>query len=348
MPFTLRRKGHIGVDKPMTEKARIVITDFVGEPLDFEQSILGDLAEIVALNASSEAELAGQIEDADAIMMYHTLSIGAATISSLKKCKLIVRCGVGFDNVDRAAARRCGIPVANIPDYGTEDVADSALGMALSLSRGIHLMNSRLRRSQGEWSYTQAAPVPRLRGRTFGIIGLGRIGSAAALRAKAFGMNVAFYDPYLKDGYDKALGVSRIDTLHGLLGKSHIVSAHCPLTEETYHFLNRESIAQMPPGSILINTARGGVVDVSAALDALSAGHLAGLGIDVLETEPPPADHPLLLAWRDTEHPAHDRLILNPHAAFYSVEGLLDMRIKGSENCRRALLGQPLRNVVNE
>ena len=149
----------------MSTRAKVVITDFASEPLDCERRILGDLADVVALDAHHESELAGRIEDADAVMMYHCLSISEVTINSLKNCKLIVRCGVGFDNVDRAAARRRGINVANVPDYGTEEVADTALGMALTLSRGIHLLNSRLRRSQGPWSYTQTAPVPRLRGR---------------------------------------------------------------------------------------------------------------------------------------------------------------------------------------
>jgi C-terminal binding protein len=331
----------------MSERARIVITDFATEPLDCERRILGDLAEVIALGAHHESELAGRIENADAVMIYHCLAISERTINSLEHCRLIVRCGVGFDNVDREAARRRGIPVANVPDYGTEDVADSALGMALALSRGIHVLNSRLRRASGPWSYTQAAPLPRLRGRTFGIIGIGRIGTAAALRAKAFGMNVAFYDPYVRDGHERALGVRRCETLGELLTQAHIISAHCPLTAETRHILNRDTIAQMPRGSFVINTSRGGVVNVLDLLDALGNGHLGGAGIDVLETEPPSPDHPLLQAWRDPAHPAHDRLILNPHAAFYCEEGLMDMRIKGTENCRRALLGQPLRNVVN-
>lgn len=331
----------------MNRRAKVVITDFATEPLDCERRILGDLADVVALNASHESELAGRIEDADAVMVYHCLTVGPATVESLKHCRLIVRCGVGYDNVDHAGARRRGIPVANVPDYGTEDVADTAIGMALALARGTHFLNSRLREAVGPWSYLQVQPVPRLRGRTCGVIGIGRIGTAFALRAKAFGMNVMFHDPHVPDGFEKSLGVRRARTLDDLLGESHIVSAHCPLTPETRHLLNPDTIARMPRGSFLINTARGGVVDVIAVLDALANGHLAGAGIDVLETEPPPEDHPLLRAWRDPGHPAHDRLILNPHAAFYSEEGLMDMRIKGTENCRRALLGQPLRNVVN-
>ena len=331
----------------MSKRGKVVVTDFLTEPADCERGILGDLADVVALNAQHEADLVGRIEDADALMLYHVLHIGERTINALKHCKLIVRCGVGFDNVDGVAARRRGIPVANVPDYGTEDVADSAIGMALTLGRGIHFLNSRLRRAQGPWSYQQAQPIARLRGQTFGIIGIGRIGTAAALRAKALGMKVVFYDPYVPDGYEKSLGVTRAETLAELLRASHIVSPHCPLTPETRHILNADSIALLRRGSIVVNTSRGAVVDVLAVLDAVTSGHLAGAGIDVLETEPPSPDHPLVAAWRDPAHPAHDRIILNPHSAFYSEEGLMDMRIKGTENCRRVLLGQAPRNVVN-
>ena len=190
-------------------------------------------------------------------------------------------------------------------------------------------------------------PLVRLRGRVFGVIGLGRIGTAAALRAKALGMDVVFYDPYKPDGYDKALGVRRVETLIELLGEALVASVHCPLTDETHHMIDAAAIAQMPRGSYLVNTARGAIVDTLALPEALASGQLAGVGLDVLETEPPPDDHPLVVAWRDPDHPAHHRLIVNPHAAFYSEQGLLDIRVKTAEACRRALWGQPLRNVVN-
>ena len=331
----------------MSDRFRVVITDFIAGPLEAERRILGEVADVAALDASTEDELTGQIEDADAIMMYHTVSITAQTIDRLKRCKIIVRCGVGYDNVDWRLARQRGIAVANVPDYGTEEVADTAIGMMLSLTRGISLFNSRLRDRQGEWLYTQGMPILRLRGRVFGIVGLGRIGGATALRAKALGMDVAFYDPYASDGGDKSLGIRRVETLDELLAEAHVVSMHCPLTSETRHMLNASAIAKMKRGSFLVNTARGGVVDVTAIPDALRSGQLAGAGIDVLEVEPPSDDDPLLVAWRDPEHPAYHRLIVNPHTAFYSEEGLLDMRLKGTESCRRALLGLPLRNVVN-
>lgn len=332
---------------PAKDRPTVVIADFIAGPLETERRVLGEIAEIVALDASSEEELVGKIEEAHAIMMYHTVSITAKTINALKQCKIIVRCGVGYDNVDWRLARTRGIAVANVPDYGTEEVADTAIGMTLALTRGINLFNVRLQARQGDWMYTQAQPVWRLRGRVFGIVGLGRIGSAAALRAKSLGMDVVFFDPYAPDGRDKSLGVRRVETLDALLAESHVVSMHCPSTAETFHLIGAAEIAKMRPGSFLVNTARGAVVDAAAVPAALASGHLAGAGIDVLEEEPPPADHPLLVAWRDPSHPAHDRLIVNPHAAFYSEEGLQDMRTKGTEACRRALLGMPLRNVVN-
>lgn len=328
-------------------KARVVVADFVTDALKPERDILGDIADITALDANTEADLFGKVEDADAVMVYHNIAITKDTIARLKHCKLIVRCGVGFDNVDHVFARGRGIPVGNVPDYGTEEVADSAIGMALALARGINFFNNRLQRQAGPWAYMQGAPILRLRGRVFGIIGLGRIGTAAALRAKALGMDVAFYDPLKPDGYDKALGVRRVEKLDDLLKQAFILSVHCPLTPESRHIVDARALSLMQKGSFLVNTARGATVDATAIPDAIRSGTLAGAAIDVLPQEPPPEDHPLLIAWRDPADPCHDRVILNPHSAFYAEEGLLDMRVKGAQACRRALLGEPLRNVVN-
>ncbi|HXD84903.1 MAG TPA: C-terminal binding protein [Urbifossiella sp.] len=326
---------------------RVVVADFLTDALAPEREILGDIADVVALDAASEADLAGKIENADAVMVYHNIAITPATIARLKCCKLIVRCGVGFDNVDHVYARGRGIPVGNVPDYGTEEVADSAIGLALALARGINFFNNRLQRKEGAWAYMQGSPILRLRGRVFAIIGLGRIGTAAAIRAKALGMDVAFYDPLKQDGYDKALGIRRVEKLDDLLKQAFILSVHCPLTPQTKHIVDARAIELMPRGSFLVNTARGATVDAAAIPDAIRSGQLAGAGIDVLPDEPPPDDHPLLAAWRNPNDPCHDRVILNPHSAFYSEEGLRDMRVKGAQACRRALLGEPLRNVVN-
>lgn len=331
----------------MAKQFHVVVTDFIRDDLEPERRILSDIAEVSAFGAKVEDELTGRIEDVDAIILFHELLLTQRTLQRLRRCKLIVRGGVGVDNVDHAFARTVGIPVGNVPDYGSEEVADTALAMALSLARGVHYLNSRLRAAQGPWAYLQVVPLARLRGSVFGIVGLGRIGTAAALRAKALGMDVVFYDPYKPDGYDKALGIRRVETLDELLARSLVVSIHCPLTAETRHLIDAEAIARMPKGSYLVNTARGAILDTKAVPDAILSGHLAGAGIDVYEHEPPASEDPLLAAWRDPEHPAHHRLILNPHAAFYSESGLLDMRLKAAEACRRALLGLPLRNIVN-
>ena len=234
-----------------------------------------------------------------------------------------------------------------MPDYGTEEVADSAIGMMLSLTRGINFYNTRMRRHGDPWMYHVTGPLYRHRGRVLGIIGLGRIGMATARRALAMGMDVRFYDPLKPDGYDKAVGVTRVESLKELMSESFVVSCHCPLTEQSRHLINAESIGWMPKGSYIVNTARGEVVDTDAIPNAIATGQLAGAAIDVLAIEPPHDDNPLLVAWRDPNHPAYERLIVNPHAAFYCEEGLEDMRRKGAEACRRALTGQALRNVIN-
>jgi D-3-phosphoglycerate dehydrogenase/C-terminal binding protein len=330
----------------MDKKYKVVITDFIADALAIEKEIIGDTAEVTALDGYNEKDLKGKIEDADAIITYHTLSITSETINTLTQCKLIIRAGVGFDNVDHTYARSRNIPVANIPDYGSEDVADTAIGMMLSLTRGISFLNSRLRDGLGEWSYTQVQPLTRLRNRNVGIVGLGRIGTAAALRAKALGMNVIFYDPHKPDGFDKALGIRRADTLQSLLEQVEILTLHCPLTTSTHHLINENTLAYLPTGAYLVNTSRGAVVDTSAIPGAITSGRLSGAAFDVLEQEPP-IDDALIQAWKNPEHPAYHKVIINPHSAFYSEEGLKEIRVKSAQACLRALKGEEIRNVVN-
>jgi len=331
----------------MERQYKVVIADFVTGVPEPELRVLGEVAAVEALGLFHEDELRERVAEADALIVFHFVTVSRQTIERLEHCKLIVRCGVGYDNIDYAFARERGIPVCNVPDYGTEDVADAAIGMTLSLTRGTAFFNSRLRAGLGVWAYTEAVPLQRLRGSVFAIVGLGRIGTAVAQRAKALGMDVVFYDPYKPDGYDKSLGIRRVEILEELLEQAFVLSLHCPLTDETHHLIDAGTMARMPRGSHLVNTARGGVVDTSAVPDAIASGQLAGAGIDVLVEEPPAPDDPLIAAWRDPDHPAHHRVLITPHAAFYSEQGLMDLRVKGAEACRRALLGQPLRNVVN-
>jgi D-3-phosphoglycerate dehydrogenase/C-terminal binding protein len=331
----------------MAHKYKVVVSDFITDAVEPEKRILGELADVIALACSNENDLSGQIEDANAIMLYHCITLSRKTIERLTGCKVIVRCGAGYDGIDYVVARDHGIPVANVPDYGTEEVADSAISLMLALTRGVLWHNASMQARVEPWTYALVKPLYRLRGRVFGVIGFGRIGTVAVLRAKAFGMDIVFYDPYKPYGYDKSIGVRRVEHLDELLVQSHILSLHCPLKEETFHLIDRQAISKMPVGAYLINTARGVVVDTAVLPEAIASGKLAGAGIDVLEQEPPVADDPLLTAWRNPHHSAHHRLIINPHSAFYSEQALVEMRTKGAEACRRALCGEPIPNIIN-
>lgn len=312
----------------------VYIPDYLTETT-LEQKILGDIAEIHPLNLTSEEGFLAHAPKADAILLYHDIQLSQASISQMARCKGIVRCGVGYNNVDLAAAGQKGILVCNVPDYGTEDVADHALMSMLAISR--KLVDNHLAIVKGGWEPAIIFGAPRMRGRTLGILGCGRIGTAMALRGKALGLQVVFYDPFARPGLDKALGIVQVHSLEEFLGKCDFVSLHCPLTNRTRHILNAKTLPMMKPTAYLINTARGPVIDNEALLNALDQGQLAGAALDVTDPEPPVSD-------RLRTHP---KLLLSPHVAYYSDAGFIEMRSKGAEEARRLLLGQPVRNLVN-
>lgn len=325
-------------------KFKIPITDYVPSPAVFEQKVLGDIAEVPCLEQVDESGLEGKIEDADALIVFHTIRISASSIRRLRKCRAIVRCGVGYDNVDLQAAGARGIYVCNVPDYGTDEVADHALALMLACARGLAFTERGLRRTLAPWSFLAASPLRRLAGATLGIIGLGRIGTATALRAKGFRMKVVACDPYLPDGYDKALGVTMVP-LDELMSVSDIVSVHTPLTPETTRIVGAGELAKMKPHGILVNTARGKCVDVQAVAAALKAGKIGGAGLDVLPDEPPAHDDPIVRLWQQ-DVPAVN-LILTPHNGFYTEQSREEMRTKAALEARRVLMGQKPRNAVN-
>jgi D-3-phosphoglycerate dehydrogenase len=285
----------------------------------------------------------------DAVVVWHEMLIDRAFVAALKRCRIIVRAGVGFDHIDLAAAAEAGIPVSNTPDYGTSEVADHAIGLMLALRRGIVSYHQHLVADpRAGFDYTKAPLVRRLRGRVFGIVGLGRIGVATAVRAKAFGMNVVAYDPYVSRGSEIAVGVDRVESLKDLLSVSDVVSIHCPLTEETRNLINARTLAQMKRDAILINTARGAIVEIPALVEALRAGTIAGAGIDVLPVEPPREDDVLAVAYRGRKDPiVGDRLIVTPHAAWSSPESVSDARRLAVETAMLYLRDGKLRNLVN-
>jgi phosphoglycerate dehydrogenase-like enzyme len=314
---------------------RVVITDFLDEST-IESEVLDGLARVETLQAHGELDLMGTIDDASALIIYHDIPrLTDAALSSADRCVGIVRAGVGFNNIDFRAAAARGIVVCNVPDYGTEDVADHALMLLLALARRLLACDAAIR--EGGWDYSLAHSAPRMRGKTLGIVGCGRIGTAMALRGKALGLDVVFHDPFVAPGLEKALGIRRTETLDELLGTSDFVSLHCYLDETTFHLIDARALALIKPGALLINTARGPVVDQEALIDALDSGRLAGAGLDVVEREP-------LDDERLRNHPS---VILTPHCAFYTREGFLEMRRKAAQEVRRLLLGHEPRCPVN-
>jgi lactate dehydrogenase-like 2-hydroxyacid dehydrogenase len=262
---------------------------------------------------------------------------------------LIVQAGVGFNHIDLEACAKAGIPVCNTPDYGTREVADHAIALMLSLIRGTSTYDMRLRTRPETWSTFALGlpPVRRLKGQVFGVVGLGRIGLAAALRAKAFELDIVFYDPYLPPGAELSLGFRRARTRDELLKQADIVSLHCPMSSETANLIDDNAIASMKDGAILINTARGGLTDLDAVERGLRTNKLAGAALDVLPKEPADRSHPLISAWETMQPWLEGRLVITPHAAFFSPESLLDMRHLSAVTVHDFVINGHLRSCVN-
>ena len=323
----------------------ILIPDVLREPVDIEAEIFGMDADIVVGEATSHEDITDEVwSNCDAILAFDQIIYDKDLISKLVKCKVIVRVGVGYDNVNLLETKKKNIVVCNVPDYGTEEVADHAMGMLLSLLRGLPEYTRRVQQR----NYCRENQMPaRLGGKNLGIIGLGRIGTATALRAKAFGLKVIFYDPYKDDGYDKSLGIRKVDTLHDLARLSDIVSIHTPLTKETENMIDDSFFKIIKPDSILINTARGSIIDLSALRNAMKKRIIKAAGLDVLPIEPSDDSQQLIVEWENNEEWLRGRLIVTPHVGFYSPEALKEMRIKASIEVKRVLEGKPPQNLVN-
>ncbi len=269
--------------------------------------------------------------------------------AKLEKCRIFVKPAVGFDNIDLKAWGELGIPVCNVPDYGTMEVADHAMALMLTLMKGIEFHTFELRANpKGNWRPALNPYGKRLSACTFGVVGIGRIGTAAALRAKAFGMDVVFYDPYVSNGVDLALGIRRVHSLEDLFSQSDVVSVHVPLSDQTRKLVGAKAFAASKPGLILVNTARGEVIDLDALYDAMRDNKIQAAGLDVLPAEPADPDHPLIKAFSAHEQWLAHRLVLTPHSAFFTPESVFDMRAKSGEVAATFLRDGRLQNCVNE
>lgn len=329
---------------------RILLVDkrFPEEP-DIERDVVGGAGEYVYYGSAEDVpDEAWRAADAVQTFRASKFVNELAMAGRLENCRIIVRGGVGFDNLDLQGLGAKGIAVCNVPDYGTTEVADHAMALFLALRRGVTTYHDALRRDPvAGWRYQDAPCVERLRGRRFGIVGLGRIGAATARRARAFDMEVSFYDPHLPDGVDLATGYTRADSIEALFEAADAVSLHTPLTEETERMINADLLARMRDGAVLVNTSRGPVVDIDAVYGALKDGPLGGAALDVLPVEPADSAHPLIAAYMAREAWLDGRLILTPHAAFYSFDGNNDLRRKCVETAVAYLAEGRLRNCVN-
>jgi len=273
------------------------------------------------------------------------LAVRAEDVARFPKLRVVVRMGVGYDRIDRAACAAGGIMVCNVPDYGTTEVADHAMALALALRRGL-VLHHELQRGGAPWRHVDTPLVRRSSVQTFGIVGLGRIGSAVALRAKAFGFKVVFFDPHRPSGSELALGIGRARSLQALLLQADVLSIHAPLTPETKGMIGLAQLSTLPYGAVVVNTARGPILDLDALAALMREGHIAGAGLDVLPVEPPGEPLPeLLRAYRAGEEWLRGRLIVTPHSAFHSPEAWDDIRRKSAETMAAALANTP-QNVI--
>ena len=318
-------------------RPRVVITDHGYPHVETERELVEAAGgELVVAQCKTPAEVIAAAADADALLVQWA-PITAEVIAALRRCRLIVRYGIGVDGVDLAAAKAKGIAVCNVPDYGVDEVADHAIALALALARQLPMIDRRVRQDPAAWTNLPPRPMPALREMTFATAGFGRIGRAVLRRAKAFGFRLAAWDPYVGDEDFGAAGVARLSE-DELFQQADVLSLHIPLMAQTRHFVRARRLGQMKPTAVLVNTARGGLVDTFALADALRVGVIAAAGLDVFEPEPLPADHPI----RGCEN-----ALLTSHVAWYSDSSVPRLQRLAAEEIARGLRGEPLRCQVN-
>ena len=291
--------------------------------------------EVVSVRGEEEVELLEALRDAVAVVDI-ARPIRADLIDAMQRCRLILTLSVGYDCVDVARATRRGIPVCNTPAYCTDEVANHAVTLVLALARKLEIIVPKTREAYWEYKYTK--PVYNFSDKNFGIIGLGRIGRTTVPKAQGFGMRVMAYDPYVDDDVFAMLGVVRTYELSDLLREADYLTIHAPLTPETRFMIDEEALGLMKDRAVIVNTARGHIIDEAALYRALRDGKIAGAGLDVLQQEPPTRDNPLL---------GLDNTIVTPHIAWYSEESFERDMEQGMDELIRVMKGKRPRYIVN-
>jgi D-3-phosphoglycerate dehydrogenase len=316
----------------MAEQAlyQVVITDSDLGDCGVEKQELAGIAEVQAAHCRSEAQVAEAVREADGVLVQYA-PISRAVINGMRKCKVISRYGVGVDMIDLDAASERGIYVANVPDYCSEEVSDHACALILSLARKIPLLHRSV--AGGCWEARRAAPVHVLQNRVLGLLGFGRIARKVAAKMSGFGVELIACDPFIPEEVFAESGVQPVG-FRELLSRADILSIHLPLTAETERILGAGELEACRPGAIIVNTSRGRLLDEKALYRSLRDGRLGGAGLDVLESEPAAADHPLL---------GLENVIVTPHAAYYSERSLERLKRRTAQAAACILRGEAAR-----
>lgn len=313
---------------------RIVVIDHEFDHFTEEERIAAEVGATLEVHNVTDKPSVLEVTRGADVLITNYARIDAEVLSGLGRNAVVIRSGIGYDNVDIAAAKELGVRVCNVPDYGASTVADHTVMLSLALLRHAPELHQAIVDTEDGW-YQAATlgPVVDLADATYGLVGAGQIARHVATRMQAFGTRIIAADPYGNATVLKAAGIELV-SLNELLGQADIISLHAPLTSETRHMIGRAEIARMKERTVLVNTARGGLLDIQAAVDALNEGRLGGLGLDVFETEPLSSGHPVRRA---------PRTLLTPHAAFYSERALHNLQLFAAEEAGRACRGEVLR-----
>lgn len=314
---------------------QVAVADSVFPNLDPARAVVSRIGGELHLASEPTPEAIMRIaRDADAVLVTYA-TITGDMIRQMTKCRIISRFGIGVDNVDIAEATKAGIVVTKVPDYCIDEVSDHTMALLLAVVRKIPFINAQVH--GGTWKMPAVVPIHRLRGSVLGLMGFGRIPQLVVPKAKAFGMKVIAYDPFVQKEVFSGAGVESVD-FPTLLKTSDYVSIHSPLVPETKGLFNAEAFKQMKRTAYVVNTARGPIIDEAALAAALDAGEIAGAALDVMTQEPPGASSPLF---------GRDNVIITPHTSFYSEESLVELQTKAAEEVVAVLSGKAPRNPVN-
>lgn len=314
---------------------KVVVTDYQYENIDAEKRIIADAGfTLCEYQCKAGDRLKEIVSDADAVITQYA-DINADVIAAMRQCKVIVRYGIGVDNIDADTAAKNGIFVCNVPDYGVEDVSLHVITLMLACVKKLPIITGALK--SGDWGYSSIVPVRRLAGATIGLVGFGRIPQLVAKKLSGFGVKIIAYDPYAKPDVFLKAGVVQV-TFEDLCKDADYVSIHCPQTVETKHLFRESTFRDMKQTAILINTARGGIVSEKDLTNALRRGEIAGAALDVFETEPLPKDSPLLNM---------PQVIATPHCAWYSEEAIANLQKNSALEVVNVLQGNKPWNCVN-